>query len=45
MVKVKNLFRILGGLPLLLLLFFYAKAVGKSNRPDQPNVINFQRNC
>ena len=39
MVKVKNLFRILGGVPLLLLLFFHAKAVGKSNRPDQPNVI------
>ena len=38
MVKVKNLFRILGG-ALLLLLLFATKAVGKSNRPGQPNVM------
>jgi hypothetical protein len=36
MVKVKNLFRNLGGTSLLLLLFFHAKVVGKSNRPDLP---------
>ena len=38
MAKVKILFRILGGSSLLLLLFA-TKVVGKSNRPDQPNVI------
>ena len=35
MAKVKDLFHILGGTSLLLLLFT-VKAVGKSNRPDLP---------
>ena len=36
MAKVKDLFHILGETSLLLLLFFHAKVVGKSNRPDLP---------